>query len=228
MSFNRTQLSAEFASETLTGAMVGIGMNFAAPALPNPNIEDTLFFASIEGMERDDLRVLSVLMTWLSVHTAFLNADRLIKLVEATDRQKVKAFWSAFAAWQKSDRRFAKMANFYQGPRLDLVVGTAFQIGRHGEDKRLQEGPLRVPAHTLREREGDVLLPHELALRHRAYYFRVMMGPGYRADAWAELTLNPLLSAADLARKTYSAFATAWRVKRDFSLLCPSSAQNEG
>jgi hypothetical protein len=41
--------------------MVGIGMNFAAAAAHDPNIEDTLLFASLEAMERDDLRVLAVL-----------------------------------------------------------------------------------------------------------------------------------------------------------------------
>lgn len=223
MSFRRTSLTIEPTSDVLTAAMVGIGMNFAASALPSPNIEDTLFFASIEGMERDDLRVLSVLVQWLSLHAAVVNADRLTKLVEASDKPQVKAFWSAIGTWQASDRRFVKLKSMYQGPRLDLVEGAAFQIGRHGEDKRLSGGPLRVPGNTLREREGDVLLPTELAKQHRGYDFRVMMGPSYRADAWAALDVDPSLSTAALARKAYCAFATAWQVKRDFSLLHPLS-----
>jgi hypothetical protein len=43
--------------------MTGIGMNFAASSFPGPNIEDTLLFASIESMEKNDLRVLAVLVT---------------------------------------------------------------------------------------------------------------------------------------------------------------------
>ncbi len=45
----------------LTSRMVGIGMNFAAFPVPDPNIEDTILFASIEGMEKYDLRVLAAL-----------------------------------------------------------------------------------------------------------------------------------------------------------------------
>jgi hypothetical protein len=56
--------------------MVGIGMNFASPAATEPNIEDTLLFASIEAMERDDLRVLAVLVTWFGVHHPWVNADQ--------------------------------------------------------------------------------------------------------------------------------------------------------
>jgi hypothetical protein len=219
MSFSRSLLVSEPAPNTLTAAMVGIGMNFAAPAIPDANIEDTLFFASIEGMEHNDLRVLSVLVQWLSVHAAFVNVDRLTKLVKACEKTRVRVFWSAIAAWKTSDRRFAKMRALYAGPRIDLIDGSDFQIKRHGEDKRLLGGPLRVPGNTLRERDGDVLSPYDLAQRHRTYCFRVMMGSGYRADAWAALEQSPSLSVAELARKTYCAFATAWQAKHDFLLL---------
>lgn len=40
------------------------------------------------------------------------------------------------------------------------------------------------------------------AKQHRAYSFRVVMGPSYRADAWAALDPDPSLSTA-LARQTY-------------------------
>ena len=45
---------ASLEPDVLTAAMVGIGMNFAAPAARDPNIADTLLFASMEGMENDD------------------------------------------------------------------------------------------------------------------------------------------------------------------------------
>jgi hypothetical protein len=48
-----------------------------------------------------------------------------------------------------------------------------------------------------------------------------MMGASYRADCWALLESEPSLSAAELARRTYAAFATAWHVKRDFSIAGP-------
>ena len=69
--------------DELTSRMVGIGMNFAAPPVLEPNIEDTILFASIEGIEKYDLRVLAVLLTWIGIHVAWVNADRLTRLVAA-------------------------------------------------------------------------------------------------------------------------------------------------
>jgi hypothetical protein len=209
--------------DALTAAMVGIGMNFSAPAARDPNIEDTLLFASVEGMEKADLRVLAVLVTWLGIHARWVNADRLTRLVANTKAPRIRAFWSAVAHWQSKDRRFAHLAKVYAGPRVDLLAtGTDFQVKRHGEDERFVGAVLRVPANVLRDRKADVLAPVELAKRHHVYRLRIMIGPSYRADMWAELENDPSLSAAELARRAYGSFATAWHVRRDFGLLFSS------
>jgi hypothetical protein len=39
------------------------------------------------------------------------------------------------------------------------------------------------------------------------------MGPTYRADVWVALEAAPHLSVAELARRTYASFATAWQAK---------------
>jgi hypothetical protein len=130
--------------------------------------------------------------------------------------------WAALARWQQKDRRFARLAASYKGPRIEvLATGSAFQIKRHGEDPRFVDGPLRVPANLLRGRAADVLTPLQLTRHHRAYRTRVMMGPVYRADMWAALEKAPSLTPAELARQTYGSFATAWHVKRDFELVGP-------
>jgi hypothetical protein len=221
MAFSRAVLPAEpLQAESLTSAMVGIGMCFAAPALAEANIEDTLLFASVEGMEREDLRVLSVLVTWLGMHAPWVNAERLTRLVQHQRSLRVRAFWSAFSRWQGKDRRFARLVTVHEGGRVDLLpVGTEFQVRRHGEDERFAGTALRVPANALRDRAADVLSPEELAQRHRAYRYRIMMGPTYRADMWAALEEDPSLTVAQLARRAYGSFATAWHVKRDFGLL---------
>ena len=219
MAFSRAK-ATPLEGDSLTSAMVGIGMNFAAKAAAQPNIENTLFFASIAAMEHDDLRVLAILVTWFGVNASWVNADRLIKLVGTRKSPRVRALWSALACWQERDRRFARLICLYRGPTMDLLtVGTDFQIRRHGEDPRFAGSVLRVPANILRDRAADVLTPTELARRHRAFRRRVMMGPGYRADMWAALEAEPRLSAADLARRTYGSFATAWNVRRAFATL---------
>jgi hypothetical protein len=202
--------------------MAGIGMKFAAPAAIDPNIEDTLVFASIEGMERADLRVLATLTTWFGVHAPWVNADRLIQLVRAQPA-RVRAYWAALGRWQGKDRRFARLARCHSGPRVDvLAAGTEFQLRRHGEDPRFAGSAIRSPANLLRERPGHVLPPEELARHHAAYRCRLMMGPSYRADMWAALEDDATLTAAALARATYGSFATAWHVRRDFALVAAS------
>jgi hypothetical protein len=221
MAFRRTLAPpAEPGYDALTSAMVGIGMGFAAPAAAHPNIEDTLLFASFAAMERHDLRVLAVLTTWFGVHHSWVNADRLTKIVGAASSARVRALWAALASWQRIDHRFARLAAAYRGPRIEaLPVGSAFQLRRHGEDPRFERTPLLAPANVLRDRAEDVLTPAQLAARHRAYHFRVVIGPTYRADAWAALDREPDLSPAELARRAYASFATAWQVRRDFRLV---------
>ncbi len=206
--------------DALTARMVGVGMNFAATPDPDPNIEDTLVLASFEAMENHDLRVLAVLVTWFRIHAAWVNADRLTHLVAAQVSPRVRALWSALACWQHKDRRFARLSKLYVGRRQDVIEGgTDFQVTRHGEDVRFDGTPIRVAANILRDRTADVFEPSDLARTHRAYRYRVMMGPSYRADMWAALEADPTLSPAALARRAHGSFSTAWHVRRDFELL---------
>jgi hypothetical protein len=223
MAFSRELLPEQVPGhEALTAAMAGIGIGFAASAAPEPNIEDTLFFAATEAIDRSDLRVIAMLVSWFGVHHEWVHADRLTKLVSTRGSERVWGLWTALARWQGSDRRYARLAVHYRGPRLDLLAsGAEFQIRRHGEDPRFEGSCLRVPANLLRDRPGDVVPPGQLATQHRTYRYRIMMGTSYRADCWAALESEPDLSAAELARRTYAAFATAWHVKRDFAIVGP-------
>src|SRR5437016_14508343 len=189
MAFSRTLAPTQPPqADLLTSCMAGIGMNFTACRAPEPNIEDTILFASIEGVEHYDLRVLAVLVTWFGIHAPWVNADRLTKVVETQSSPRLRAFWSALASWHRKDRRFARLARLYVGQRQDLIeTGTEFQVRRRGEDPRFRGSAIRVAANVLRDRTSDVLQPADLAQRHNAYRHRVMMGPSYRADMWAAL-----------------------------------------
>ena len=213
MPFSRTLAPALAPDESeLTARMVGIGLAFAAPSETDANIEDTLIFASSAGMDRGDLRVLGVLTTWLGVHAPRVLADRLVRLVTAHPSERVRAYWSGIARWLAKDRRFARLERLpVRYGRVDLLpTGTEFQVRRHGEDPRFTGSALRVPANVLRDRAADVLPPAELARTHRAYRWRMVIGPTYRADMWAALEADPQLPAAELARRTYGSFPTAW------------------
>jgi hypothetical protein len=209
--------------QPLTEAMVGIGMMFAAPAAPMPSIEDTLVAASIEGMDHEDLRVLSLLTQWLGAHLPRVNVDRLIRALELSKASpRVQIYWGAIARWHQADPRLRKLGRWREGETPLPLAGesTEFMVRRRGEDPRFIGGPLQVPAGTLRERASDVMTPEKLAERHRGYYWRVIIGPSYRADMWALHEQNPSLKPAELARRAYGSFATAWQVCRDRALAC--------
>jgi len=208
------------APDELTARMVGIGMNFAAKAEGNADIESTLLHASVLGMVDGDLRVLAVLTTWLGVHHTHVNADRLVRLVVTHPSERVRAYWAAAATWLKKDRRLARLAGAYKGAPLELLpTGTEFQLKRRGEDERFTRSKLRVPKGTLRDRHEDVLSPEVLVRGHAGYRNRVLMGPSFRADVWTALEHAPELSIADAARKASCSFATAWQAAQDYRLL---------
>jgi hypothetical protein len=208
----------------LTRNMTGIGMNFAAEPNVEAPIEETLVHASSLGMDDHDLRVLAVLTTWLRVHHAHVNADRLVRCVSEHPSERVRAYWSFLASWLGRDRRFARLAKLYEGGELDLLpVGTPFQIARRGEDERFANSVLRVPAGALRDRDADVLRPEALVRRHAGYRNRVRMGPTWRADVWTVLDHTPDISVAEAARRTGCSFATAWEVAQDYALLRTAS-----
>ncbi len=130
MAYKRVVTAPELpAGDTLTQAMAGIGMNFAASPIENPNIEDTLLAASREGMDNDDLRVLSILVNWLGTHHPWINADRLVRTVSHQDSERIQAFWAAVSQWLISDRRFVRLGKMYRGHDVDLLrVGSALVV----------------------------------------------------------------------------------------------------
>jgi len=208
------------APDELTARMVGIGMNFAAAAQPDADIEGTLVFASALGMDDGDLRVLAVLTTWLGIHHAHVNADRLVRLVGAHPSARVRAYWAASATWLAKDRRFARLADAHTGGPIDLLpTAPGVQLGRRGAGPRFVGGALRVPNGTLRDRAADVLTPEALVRRHAGYRNRVLMGPSFRADVWTALERAPDLSIAEVARQAACSFATAWQATQDYRLL---------
>ncbi len=180
MGFKRQTSIRAFDRRGLNAAMIGIGLRFVGDADRTAPIEDTLVAASAEGMDREDLRVLSVLTTWIDVHAARIHVDRLYRGL-AGQSSRVKAYWSAIANWKRADPRWRRVEQLHHGPRVDLVEDADFLLRRNGEDPRFAGGALRAPAGTLRDRRSDVSSPEQLARRHRGYRLRVLMGRRVRS-----------------------------------------------
>ena len=119
----------------------------------------------------------------------YVNADRLVRIVEGLSDNSVKAFWQSVARWKVKDRRLARLL------KLKTKESCTLPRSHANSDK--------------------ILSRYDLVRRHDMYKSRVIMGPNYRADMWALLEQNPDLKAAELARLAYASFATAWGVIRD-------------
>lgn len=234
MPFKKQEQIMEFPTgDELTSDMIGIGMLFGGTRSESPSIEQTLVAASIEGLINKDGRVMSLLTDWITVHHERIYVDRLYQLLNELDPIQYKPvliYWAANAQRLKSDPRFAKIAKFYRGSRINYerigrsdddisYDGTDFLISRNGEDERFLNTCIRVPNKTLRHRPDDILQPLELAHLHSTYKYRILFGSNIRADMWAILKKSPGLTPAELARRCKCSYTAAYVAKKDFELI---------
>jgi hypothetical protein len=226
MSYKRpSALASRPDSALFTSWMAGIGFALAAVPDRHADIEPTLVAASEVGME-GDFRVLGLLTTWIGIHHARIHAARLVTQLESHPSARMRAYWAAISFWLVKDRRLSRLQAGYEGPALPLLeVGNEFQLARRGEDPRFVGSALLVPAGALRDRHADVLTASALIRWHTGYRNRVLLGPTWRALLWTLLEQQPELSAAEAARQTRCAFATAWEVVQDFRLLADGEVQ---
>ena len=227
MAYKRRITPVDHGVQDLEGRMAGLGMAVACPPIPDANIEDTLLAAVQHGMENNDLRALGLVTAWMERYHGWINADRIIRCLDGPTAPRTNAYWVSRAQSWATDPRWKRLRSS-PTPTVDLLpVGTAFQVARHGEDPRFQGTVLRVPKGALRDRPGDVEAAHEIARRHHGFRWRILVGPSYRADCLAWVKAEPTITPADLARRTYASFATAWGVLRDVRMLQGLPAQDD-
>lgn len=221
MSFKRVECLSEYpSSDLLTRKLIGIGFKLGGEVEKNANIEDCLIAAAIEGLT-GDYRLLSLLTDWFYVHNKYTNVDRLHRALKQLKDNRVKCYFSAIGKWLEKNNSFKKLSKLYRGDEISLGLTKDYQflIKRNGQDERFKESKFKVANGTIRSRVDDILTPDELAKIHSDYFFRILIGPIYRADMVSAYTKDPSLTASQLAKKTYGSFATAWEVMRDMNLV---------
>ena len=221
MSFKRIECLAEYPQgEELTKKLNGIGFKFGGIAENNPNIEDCIIAAATEGVY-GDFRTLSMLTDWFFIHHKFVNVDRLTRALKLSKDSRVKCYFSSIGKWLQKERAYKKLSKIYRGEvlLLGLSADYKFLIKRNGEDERFIGSKMLVANKTLRSRLDDIASSKELASKHQDYFYRVLIGPSYRADMISHLSRNSSLTASQLAKNTYGSFATAWEVMKDVKLL---------
>jgi hypothetical protein len=201
--------------------MARIGILINARPLKNPNIEDVLISASLEGMNKEDWRTLSLVVDWFFKHSQIINVDRLTRVIAVLkDQPLVQAFWSGLASNVGNDIRYKRLAKIYRGHDIVLggSVGESF-IKRNGIDQRFIKGKLRVPNKMLRQRSVDILDLQGLVKLNRTAYFRVLVGPSYRADCLQALESGLAQSVSSIAQKAYASYRTAWEAAGDWTIV---------
>lgn len=204
----------------LTGKLIGIGFKIGGSKEDNPNIEDTIIAAAIEGM-KGDYRILSLLTDWLIIHTDIINTDRLYRALKEYGDERVNAYFASLARQLKKDPRFRKISALYKGKRifLDKNKSYEFLVSRNGEDERFKNTKLIVANGSLRIRYDDIATQQEMVKLHKDYYYRTLIGPSFRADMVSCFLRERNISASDLARRCYGSFATAWQVVKDINRI---------
>ncbi len=221
MSFKRVYSLKEYPTgEKLTHQLIGIGFKIGGSKQPEPNFEDTIVAAAIEGMN-GDFRTLSLLTDWVLIHFEILNIDRLYRALKDLNDQRVNSYFSALALNLKKDSRFKKISTLYKGPRICLDKNESYEylVLRNGEDERFLKSKLIVAKGSLRYRSEDIATPNEMIKLHKDYYYRTLIGPSFRADMVSIFLREKNISASELARRCYGSFATAWQVIRDLNRL---------
>ena len=201
------------------GLRLGPRRRWVEPA----DIELTLVSLAADSMP-SGYRSWGVLCAWLEQHSRRVNVPKLLRIVRLTASDELLlAWWAAIGHWLgRSDARWRALTRLSDArglsPEGDDEL-TRLSIARHGHDPRFAGGPLAVHSRLLRSRPQDVDPPSSLLKRHPTYRQRVIQGPNYRADIWAQLEHDSSLSPSELARISASTYETARGVAIDYRLV---------
>ena len=162
---------------------IGFRVSFQGKALKEFDIEqalvEALYFIDQEG------RLLSLILSWLTHHGAYLNVDKFFREYEKGIKYRGETPWfSGICAFMlyKRDHRFKKGVT-----KISPVhhIGGRNQnslIKMKGAVSYFKDIGLLVAESSLRIREEDILGPAELISQNRQYRNRHLFGANWRAD----------------------------------------------
>ncbi len=208
--------------DNLTKSLVGLGFLLSSESKKNVNIEHCLISLIKESFSNDlayDLRLLALLVNWLEIHISQVNANRLIKLIEHLNNPKASRFLAAVFEYL-SDVRFKKfITNYSPKKRVQFLKSSSFLVKKNGEDIRFKNTKLIIHSKALPNRPDLIMSLSLLAKSHLYYRYRVLLGPTYRSDIIANLSIDESLSPAELARHHFTNYQTSYKAKKDFQIF---------
>ena len=216
---------------TLNDRLAAIGFRIATSVTPRRaqkapvDIEETLLEA-IQASEGDG-RLASLICSWLVVHGAYVNVERLAKLTKFYPEKpppaiRLLSVYAAFAfehcghKWKKLIRKSKEPITLYPAE----ITESAVQL--KGAVDYLKKFGFIVPNGSLRIREDDVLKPEELIQRNRLYRNRYLYGPSWRADIITALEAGAK-SPAEIVKQVGCSYEPAHRIFREYQLVQKSA-----
>jgi hypothetical protein len=186
--------------------------------LEEGDLEETLIRGAFEA--RSDFRLLSVLLTWISVHGNYVIVEKFSKKREAfekvqgtnrvLDLMAAQAVVCGFHKWKKLIRTSVKHPEIPVDPQL---LGPSIQY--QGADDDLKKFGILVPKKLLRIRADDVMTPSALARLNAQYRNRLLFGASWRADIVTAIECG-VKNANQISRLLGCSYEPAYRVFKDY------------
>jgi len=223
MGFSRVFRAKDYlCGDDLTRSLVGLGFLLSSDSVKNVNIEHCLISLVKESFSDDsayDLRLLALLVNWLEIHISQVNANRFVKLVKHLNNPAASKFLAGVFEYL-DDIRFKKFViGNSPNRRTQFLKKSTFLVEKNGEDARFKNTRLIVHSKAISDRPDLILSRELLAEKHLYYRYRVLLGPTYRADIIANLSIDGSLSAAELARYHFTNYQTSHKAKKDFQIF---------
>ena len=169
----------------------------------------------------DDLRLASLLFSWLKVHGNYVIVEKLRKLVSKAELNIRQRMWiSVLAVYGKNNCShkwksliYIPEGNTYLLP--DKISKTA--IALKGSEEWLSEYQILLPKGTLRIREEDIMDPTLLIKKNLQYKNRYLFGPSWRADIITAIQ-EGCNSPTAIMKKIGCSYEPAYRIFHEYSL----------
>lgn len=150
------------------------------------DIEETILQACYAS--ETDLRLLSILATWMSVHGDYIIVEKFYKKLKVFETIyghrpstinliAVQVLLSGSTKWKKWITSHSKKSEFPVNEKL-LISSIDFQ----GYNEDFKKHGVKIPKNFLRIREDDVLTTSELVKLNLQFKNRLIFGSSWRAD----------------------------------------------
>jgi hypothetical protein len=209
-------------------AAIGFRIYFSEPEmkleklalLEEVDLEETLIRAAFEA--KSDFRVLSILLTWITVHADYVIVEKFAKKRKIFEKiQGINRILNLVAAqavnsgshkWKKLLRTNPKHFEIPVDPEL-LELSLQFQ----GANEELKKYGILIPKKFLRIRQEDVLTPSELSRFNPQYKNRLLYGASWRADIITAIEAGAK-NPSQISRIMGCSYEPAYRVFKDYEM----------